>query len=232
MAQLSQTALFSDSSLKGYWPMNGDFTDSSSSGYNLTAVNSPTFVTGKYGQAGHFVAASSQYANIASASCPNLEISGSQTWTCWIKPNSLANYEVPMGKGGPNVAQRNLQFGDNSQGLFFTQTGLSTTPQIAYNPYTFSTSDFTHIAGVYDSSASKVRLYINGSKVNEATASGSTSSAGYKFSIGQAGEWGAFYMDGAIDDAAIFNRALTDSEILLLFNPAIVGGLTLMGVGS
>jgi hypothetical protein len=75
-----------DSSLVGYWRFNEGAgligSDSSSNGNNGTLVNSPTWVTGKYGDALSFGGTgTNQYVSVANS--PTLQLSGPFTISFW-----------------------------------------------------------------------------------------------------------------------------------------------------
>ena len=89
MSEIRRTALYSDASLQGYWRLETDGTDSSANGYNVSGT-APTYTTGRYGNGGDFEASSSQYLAIAGSSSANLNITGSQTWSAWVKLEGLA----------------------------------------------------------------------------------------------------------------------------------------------
>jgi hypothetical protein len=101
----------------------------------------------------------------------------------------------------------------------------------------FSTSAWNHYVMVVDPSTSEVRIFLNGAVVQDMTASYSPSNDYY----GQATRnWmiGSYHPQinsvphqffGDVDEVGIWDRALTDEEILALFespNPAIVMGCT------
>ncbi len=212
--ELSTLPLASDANLQGYWKLEANGNDSGPNGYNLTANGSPSFVTGKFGNAVDLESTSSQNLSIADGSCPNLEISGSKTWMCWFKPESIST-QVILGKvtGASGVqiffTTTYIQFYHN--GTATNGTVSSSAPLIAGQWY--------HVAGIYDSSAGKLRLYLNGVLVSEVTATGTSSDGNSPFYIGRNDEGN--YFDGIIDDVAIFNRALTDAEVSTLYNSQI-----------
>jgi hypothetical protein len=77
-----------------------------------------------------------------------------------------------------------------------------------------------------------LRIYVNGSKVNEITSltanqltlTKMTGSNAVPFQIGNRGDQRADSWRGLIDDVYVFDNALTDSEIAALMAPGIVGG--------
>lgn len=217
-----------DSSLQGYWKLDQSWSDSSLNGYNLTPVNSPTFVTGKYGQGAEFVRANSQYTFLPLGSVTNLRIAGSQTWACWVKQNSISSYQylMSLANADGSAAAYLITSADAPNKVYFTLPGLTTNQTVDTGAGAgIQVGQWYHVAGVYDSVAGKLRIYLNGVKAGEVSASGSRvdiSSGG--FSIGaNAGAFSAAsaalgtFLDGVIDDAAIFNRALSDAEISQLY---------------
>jgi hypothetical protein len=151
---------------------------------------------------------SSQYASIADASAPNLEISGSQTFEAWIKPESFADFRVIMAKAN-STNVHDFYMGSNAKPVF-RLAGLSTNTSVTYTG-TLIAGVWVHVAGVYDSSATKLRLYINGELDNEVTASGSAVDTNGNFYIG-ANDAGT-YFDGLIRNARVWNVARTQQEI-------------------
>ena len=219
MAEINTLSLLSDPNLQGYWRMEDNWNDSSANGYNLTANNSPTFVTGKFGKAGNFVSASSQSSSIARASCANIRISGSQSWGCWVNPTTLSSYQAVMGMAntdGSNSATILLS-ADSGNVVYFTLPGLTTNTQVNSGSATLTTGSWQHIVGVYNTATSTLKIYINGVEANSVTASGSkTDISSGAFRIGARGDASVF-VNSAVDDVFIFNRALTADEILTIY---------------
>ena len=91
--EINANWLLNDANLQGYWRLESDGSDESSNGYDLTNSGA-SFVTGKFGNGVDLELTESDYLYIVDASCPNLEISGSQTWSAWVKAES----SVPPGR--------------------------------------------------------------------------------------------------------------------------------------
>lgn len=208
----STTSLKADSNLKGYWRLESNYTDSSASAYTLTGNNTPTDVTGKWGNAKQFASASSQSATIASASAPNLEISGSQTWSCWYKKTSGTDHPI-MSKSDATPTNLKRIYSDSSNKIVFTLTGISTN---VTSSNAIADGVWSHICGVYDTTNTKLKIWVDGVKT-EVTATGTANATGGQFALGRDGDY-ASYANGVIDDAAIFDRALTDEEVQILYN--------------
>jgi hypothetical protein len=214
--ELGNTKLRTDANLQGYWKLNGNFTDSSVNGYNLTAsASAPGDVLGMFGNAKDFERDSAQYAAIAHASCPNLEITGSQSWLAWVKPETIGggNYLHIMAKTA-TANNRAMQVSPTGTARVHF-TGLATTP-ILESDLTMSNGNWYFVCAVYDSANTKIKIWFNGTK-KEATASGTMTASNQPFQIGGY-MGGSECFDGVIDECAVFNRALTDTEVLNYYN--------------
>jgi len=204
--EINTNRFLNDANLQGYWRLNGNANDTSSNGYNLTNNNSVTYTTGKFSDAGSFNG-TDQYLSILDASAPNLEITQDQTWSCWIYPDVMPqNGKRIMGKR--LNGKKSILF--SSAAPRYELAGLSTNENVT-STISLTAGNWYHIVGVYDSTNTKLKIFVNGIKT-EVTASGSATDTNDIFSIGAEGSNGQ-YFDGLIDDVAIFNRALTDAEI-------------------
>jgi RHS repeat-associated protein len=93
----------------------------------------------------------------------------------------------------------------------------------AFSAQTITTGVWYHYALVYDGSA--LRIYWNGSDVaHPAYSSGYATPTGLW--IGRNGPYDQYYLDGQVDDAALFSRALTATEVGNLYagNPPGTNG--------
>jgi hypothetical protein len=82
---------------------------------------------------------------------------------------------------------------------------------------------WTHVAGVYD--GLNAHLYINGSLEASVTARGSIPTSDRPLTIGAnaALAYGGTHFNGLIDEAAVFNRALSADEIAFIYDQAAAG---------
>lgn len=214
--ELYYTPLFQDSALKGYWRLE-NANDSSPSGYNLTAVNTPTVTTGLFGNAYTFQGASSQYMTIANASCPDLEISGDQTWICWYKKTSGSDHSV-IGKtlGSDPTNKKKRIYINNTNNPTFNMAGVTD----LVSTESISNGSWYMLAGIYDRTNTTIKIWVNAVKT-EQTKSAAATATGAPFAIGRDGDY-SNYANGIIDEVMIFNRALTDDEITRYYNGSLV----------
>lgn len=217
--ELFYTPLFQDTALKGYWRLESNANDSSTSAYNLTQNNTPTYVTGQFGNAMHLIIASSQSASIADASCPNLEISGSQTWGAWIKPTALSQQSIMVKcpAGAANYSAMQIIDGSGHIQVFHSGVGnFSTTGVVTAGAWNFVVMRF-------DASADTLDCFINNVKESLGGCTGTVTDTNGDFAIGKFGAFATpYYFGGDIDEAWIFSRALSDDEITRYYNGTLV----------
>lgn len=209
--ELNSTTLLSDANLQLYLRMEDNWNDTTANGYNFTASGSPTFVTGNFGNGGSFVAASSQYIYREAASLAKVIISTSQTWMFWIKMASFTdnNYIFGYSNGGNWFVN-----GGSGGSIAWSATGLS----LGHGVTLPSTGVRHHVVFTYNSSTNKISSWLNGSIVqNDVSVTGSISGAGTNFAIGRIGDYPG-YGTFQIDDFAFLDRAVTQSDINILFS--------------
>jgi hypothetical protein len=86
-------------------------------------------------------------------------------------------------------------------------------------------NQWIHIAGVYDGAASEARIYMNGILMDTHGGPTGIVLTGQIAGIGRNGTDEASFFNGAIDDLAVWNRALTSEEVVsLAAGAAILGG--------
>jgi len=217
--------------LVGHWKFDetsGATAADSAGGNNGISINGATWTTGKIGNALSFDGAD-DYVNVGSAaSVDNL---GPLTYSAWIYVRS-----VPNANGAFIFAKdysKYFYIGQSSHALRFVvdydNVNLSLQSS-ADNNIPFSA--WTHVAVTWDGSttAANAHLYINGVETSYSAKTDavgnlvSDASYSYKFSFSSRP------FDGIMDDARIYNRALSASEITDLYN--YTGGTTSLPING
>lgn len=221
------TAVWSNNYQAVYHLGNGGTSapDSSYNNYTLNPGTSvPTQVDGQVGSAVDFNG-STQYMSIADGSAPNLEISSDQAWSAWVYLDTLPStygYRVMHKAKLSNAANRHEMYIDhtNPGKVIYWLGGLSTNVNVI-STGSVSASTWTHIAGVYDSTNSKLKVFINGVKT-EVTASGTVGDSNADLIMAASrfgsGDSIAQWFNGAIDEVFISNDAKTDEWIQTYYN--------------
>lgn len=206
--------------LVGYWKLDetsGNAVDYSGNSNTLTDTNTVAFVGGKFGNAGDFESGNSEYQYIADNA--NLSITGSLTLSAWIRPESVSagSYNIISKWDGSNESFRLFQNGDEIRLELDTAGNYQET-----SSYNLSASTWYHVAGVYDSITQTAKIFINGSEVSSTTTGTIPSSIGDDAGRLQIGTedsttTAANFYDGYIDEARIYNRVFSNSEIAKLY---------------
>lgn len=203
--------------LVALWQFNGNGLDSSGNGYNLTLVGGPSFGPGRFGQALELNGAGQYAVRPGDDAAFNF---GSNDFTVQIWANfNVHNYEQTLiekftGGGGPGWTLTTPYNGSNCD-FFYSQPPVGIIScNLAYQPGQWQQF-------VIERSGSNFYLYLNGSLLGTAFNAGALSSSNNPLLIGTRdaqGQGNAFDVNGALDDAAIWNRALSQDEILALYN--------------
>ena len=212
--------------LVGYWPFNGDADDESGNGLNGT-VYGASLTTDRNGNSNNaYDFNGSSYIEVANNTALNfssshsfsvwVRITGTNTWQHFITrndgnsyPQLLGQFALRRGNGG------SIEFYSSPSGnIFHTSNTLNSS-----NP------QWHHIAAVVDVSALKSYLYLDGVKIDS-----NTLAAPLNYNNNNGKLWigvenpivslpsGPQYFQGKLDGIGIWNRALSQSEILGLFN--------------
>lgn len=222
-----------DTGLVGYWAFGADdfrstLVSDRSGGRNTgTLVNAPTKTVGKIGQALNFASASTQYVNAGSNAIVDDIVNLS---TCaWVRPSpSLTVYgdvvtKYTNGGGGWQMLLDYNSFTALLPSFYHTFTGA---PGHWFATTVLPYSQWSHLCVTYNNSSTTndPSFYVNGVLVptyenQTPTGSASTEAAGdmYIGAYNNAGSPGELF-DGVIDEARVYNRIITASEVKALYD--------------
>jgi len=199
--------------LVGYWPFNGNANDESGNGNNGT-VNGATLTSDRNGNpnsAYHFTLANSNYINCLGNNIPIG--STSSTMSIWFNAAGFSNSGasramMSFGMWNGNQARYIGQRGGSSNLITYAQFGNDKNCTLNYLLNTWY-----HFVATYESGV--VKIYINSNLLGTYTITGTATAVGnvYFGSHPRLGD----YFDGNLDEAAIYNRALSQSEITQLY---------------
>jgi hypothetical protein len=222
--------------IKGLWYLDessGTVIDSSTCGKNGNNVGATTDADGKMGTAYDFDGVSN-YITMGQrifSSVPD-ELTG----MAWIYPRATGTIALWQGWGG----QFYLGIGTDPQGV-----ALMGVHQTKYNcgnyngdwhhfksSQTYPLNNWYHLAGVYDKAANTIKVYVNGESngymdsplnSNECLSDAPTN---HPPTIGAAtisgGGYGSNYFDGMIDEAVMYDRELSQTEIENIYKQGIL----------
>lgn len=210
--------------------------DSSLSGHDATLTGSANWTGGKDGGAheSDYTDGTDDYFEAPSSTALDDVHKSNYTVMAYFKPNS-----VPPGSGSDNNASYGILIKEgNHIGLHYNASQQFQIDHLNaggswHGAGTFSTSyppgAFYHVAGVVDYDAGTIKIYVDGVLAGSDTFTPGSSPEDYgsaRWRLGIAlpgsGSW-RWPADGVIDDARIYNRALTDAEIAEYTSYGLVG---------
>ena len=203
--------------LVGYWTFDGknmiqnvaDSSGQGNTGYLLDQISTTT-VVGKIGQAVLFDDAT----YVTADDSTSLDITGTITMVAWIKPTSSHQGQVITKYNLQSVNMPwDIQVWDDN--LIYTavktNNGFVEVPSSGAITY----GQWLHVVTVYD--GTNIILYLNGVEDNSLPQTGTIETNDFDLEIGGASGNGTDFI-GSLDDVRIYNRALSATEILQLYN--------------
>jgi chitodextrinase len=178
---------------------------------NTGTISGATWGTGKYGGALSFNGTNARVSVPTSAS---LNLTSGMTLMAWIEPTASQS-------GWRTIIQRETDSyvlnASNSTGPLRPSGGgtFGGAFQWVSGPSANPVNAWTHVALTYDGSI--LRLYVNGTQVATTAAAGAIQSSTNPLWIGGNNPYGE-YFQGLIDEARVYNRALSATEVQTAMN--------------
>jgi hypothetical protein len=188
--------------------------DSSGAANPGTLVNSPSWVTAPVGTGLSFNGSTGYVAGTSRA----VHTNASLTVAAWVNASSLAGGDgAAVSQNGSHTYGFTLGLDSTSDKWSFNMTNsdvASPTVVEQYSSAVATVGAWVHLVGVYDTSVSKMYLYVNGNVIGNASKSTSWDATG-AVQAGRAyiGDAWSGYFNGKVDDVRIYNRALSATEI-------------------
>jgi fibronectin type 3 domain-containing protein len=198
------------------------------SGNNLTGkIVGATWTTGgKYGNALSFNGTSS-YVDLGNPAA--LQLTGSITIEAWVKAAADPANDGQIVAKSDNTSGWQLKTSHDTgpQAFAVAVTNSSGARAQRYTTTTRALNTWYHVAGIYNSAAGTLDIYVNGA-LNSGALRGSIPSsnrnAAVNVNIGR--RTGGYYFNGVIDEVRIYNRALSPTEIQSDMKTSLAGGVS------
>lgn len=230
MAELTGTSLFSDANLIAYY--KAEDTSDSKGSRTLTNDNSVTFTTGKYNNASNFGSSNTNKSLHRAGDAYGFS-GGAVTISCWVKllaeiaAGSWAFVDLSSDTND-NVYQIVYEYNSGTQRIAFNRVKNGVGFDRVRQTQTMGTSNWFHLAITYNTT--NIYGYINAVQYGPTAASGDgTGTTANSFTVGADNESvtaGGFtpnlFASALIDDIAIFNRALSSTEITEIYNDQVL----------
>ncbi|MGC9602965.1 MAG: LamG domain-containing protein, partial [Minisyncoccia bacterium] len=216
---LSLLPISRDPSLVGYWKFDegtgGTAYDASGHGNTGTLTNNPTWQTSASCVKGgclSFDSSSNNYSNMGTSTSLNLQDSFSIVFWTYARSETAINPRIFAKYIDANNNYRVYSKGINatSFGARFIRNGVSYDNQA--NLPSFQWNTWYHVAVVFNGGLS---FYINGSSVSNYAGIAPSIGADTNLYIAKS-ESG--YFNGVVDNARIYNRALSAAEVAAIYN--------------
>jgi len=223
------------SGLVGWWPGDGNAWDLAA-GNNGTPFNGADFAAGVVGQ-GFSLSGVSQYLDVGNPAALRVS-AGDFTVDTWVKFNSLTHPpgSVTGPAGDMSIMDKMSATGINQDGWrLFKQdnnhfwfclggggaNGCGGGPSTLVQSATVATTGvWYHVTAVKTSST--ISIYVNGVKETTTSLGPFTDTHAASLKIGASAAEGS-YLNGLVDEAEVFNRALSDAEIATIYNASALG---------
>ncbi len=206
------------SGLAGRWKFDesGGTTASDSSGNvnNGTLTNGPTFTSAGKLAGALTLNGTTQYVSVPSASSLNLS---TFTLSAWVKFSSVSTgHSNTMLEKATNAGNDNyfmLFSASNQLNCGFTSSGTFYQYSVAWTP---TAGNWYHVACTYD--GAQIVKYVNGAQLSSNAETHTPDTVAGSLDFGTS-PWGNLsnYFTGTIDDARVYNRALSADEIYGLY---------------
>jgi hypothetical protein len=223
-----------DSSLVGWWTMDGadvvngvalDKSGNNNNG-NLISIATTTFYKpGKIGQAFNFDGVNDA---VSFGNIPNTANVSNLTVASWIKFNRLGVLEVPFSKQHYSAGFTDWALSKYSNNLLRWGVMNTSFAYVEAPPYTLADLKWHYYVGTYD--GAKVRFYVDGVQIGNGNDQTGNIVNRVDFvclgvAAGGVGSCASSQMVPAqmsADDVRIYNRALSATEVLQLYNAGSV----------
>lgn len=205
--------------LVAFFQFDGNLEDSSVNGLDATGSAGIAYVNDHNGAASSAVLVAGASDTIMVANRGAFDFVGGFTVAGWIMPGLGGSmYGCVVDKG---YADGDWSVGTNSAGTpsvrpLYLYVGTHTHSFTASDAIAVGQSVWTHFACSFNDTTNVARLYVNGAIATVDTYAVDITASGRNLRIGSS-HWADGY-EGAIDQVALFDRVLTDAEVLELYN--------------
>jgi hypothetical protein len=211
--------------LVGWWPFNGNANDESGNGNNGTKYGA-TMTNDRNGfpNSAYYFNGSAQYITVPAIQ--SLNNATDATFSLWAKVNGNNGWTNNNGGRAQYFLSRDGDFQSTFFGIYFEQGNntfvIRRNNGTGYNLnsvslYPFPHTEWYHI--VFSIGNGTMKLYVDGILKSSTGFTGNLGSSNSVINFGKLPVGGyEYYLNGYLDDIAIYNRALTQEEVTQLYN--------------
>ncbi|HKN51202.1 MAG TPA: LamG-like jellyroll fold domain-containing protein, partial [Amycolatopsis sp.] len=179
-------------------------------GHDATLVGGASWTAGHSGSA-LATNGSGQFADTGAAL---LNTEGSYSAAAWVRFNSVGDaFQTAVSQDGGDHSAFYLQYSGADHKLAFSFVGTR-----ALAPSTVEPNRWYHLVGVRDAATGTLKLYVDGQlAATRSVCLGEASSGHTVIGRGKYGGNPVDFLDGAVDQVHLYDRALTDAEVSALY---------------
>ncbi|OXM64821.1 LamG-like jellyroll fold domain-containing protein [Amycolatopsis vastitatis] len=178
--------------------------------HDATLVGGASWTAGKSGSA-LAVNGSGQYADTGAAL---LNTEGSYSAAAWVRFNAVGDgFQTVVSQDGDSNSAFFLQYSGADHRLAFSFVGTRALASAAPEP-----NRWYHLVGVRDAASGTLKLYVDGQlAATKSVCLGEASTGHTVIGRGKYGGGPVDYLNGAVDQVHVYDRALSDSDVNALF---------------
>lgn len=179
--------------------------------HDATLVGGASWTAGKSGSA-LAVNGSGQYADTGAAL---LNTEGSYSAAAWVKFNAVGDgFQTVVSQDGDSTSAFFLQYSGADHRLAFSFVGTRALAPTAPEP-----NRWYHLVGVRDAASGTLKLYVDGQPVaTKSVCLGDASTGHTVIGRGKYGGGPVDYLNGAVDQVHVYDRALSDADVSALYS--------------
>jgi Concanavalin A-like lectin/glucanases superfamily/Immunoglobulin I-set domain len=196
--------------LVSWWAAEGSVADYFGTN-NGVLIDGVDFAPGEVGQAFNFNG-TDQYVDVANNA--GLNPTTSLTLEAWVNLRAFAPGASPIIKSASTTNGYSLECGDDGNVRFYAYAA-GPNAWVGTPGVPLQLNIWTHVAGVYD--GTNIYLYVNGTFAGSASVTGGIVPSGNDLQIGHDPSVPSRYLNGLVDEASIYNTALSAAQILSLY---------------
>ncbi|MCB0592843.1 MAG: T9SS type A sorting domain-containing protein [Lewinellaceae bacterium] len=201
------------------YPFNGNVNDASSFG-NHASVHGALLAQDRFGNANKAFSFDGEQAYIQAPNAAQLN-SDYVTVSLWVRPDALPEQgEVFLLSFGGWQERFKISLPGHGKPVFTTNSSSGISDMDAGDGNNLTVGEWGHVAVVHDGTNDKV--YINGALANTKAVSGTLNSTDKPLGMGYDPIGAANFFNGALDEVAIFNGALSDQAIADLYAAQLI----------
>lgn len=195
--------------LVAHYAFENDVNDSSGNGLNGTIIGDANFVEGVEGMALDL----NGQTYVDCGGVTEFSFIDAMTVSTWVNIRSVTTAWMTMVAKGENAWR--LGVNNTTTGIHYAFTGSSRSYQAANSTTQLLLDEWYHVAATYDTNVG-ARVYINGVLDASNPDLGGIETNAMPLLIGDNPEATGRFYDGMLDEVMIYNRALSEGEILYL----------------